>query len=79
MAAVPPSGSLVNVEKIIQQHNKPVAAVAVPAFVTMPESTAKLTDRISNSPSLLEDSVNEVAPKDDFSQIKAKVNVDKTF
>ncbi|XP_011309872.1 uncharacterized protein mtg isoform X2 [Fopius arisanus] len=40
----------------------------LPAFVTMPPSSAQLTNRLSNSQTLLVDSVNEV-PKDDFNQL----------
>lgn len=70
VAAVPPAGSIVNADKLL---NKPVMAIAapnggMPPFVSMPASMAQLTDRISNSPTILEDSVNEVS-KDDSNQV----------
>ncbi|XP_008203949.1 mediator of RNA polymerase II transcription subunit 15 isoform X2 [Nasonia vitripennis] len=70
VAAIPPAGSIVNADKLL---NKPVMAIAapnrgVPPFVGMPASMAQLTDRISNSPTILEDSVNEVS-KDDSNQL----------
>ena len=75
VAAIPPAGSVVNAEKLLQP--RPVAAMAIPpSFVSMPASAAQLTDRISNSPTILEDSVNEVG-KDDNAQVKIKVH--KTF
>ncbi|XP_012265861.2 basic-leucine zipper transcription factor A isoform X2 [Athalia rosae] len=40
----------------------------LPPFIAMPESSAQLTDRISHSPTVLEDSTNEVS-KDDFYQL----------
>ncbi|XP_014204568.1 general transcriptional corepressor CYC8 [Copidosoma floridanum] len=73
VAAVPQSGGT-SLDKILQMQNKPMVVMAIPpAFVRMPESAAQLTDRISNSPTILEESVNEVAPKDDASQIKLKL------
>lgn len=52
---------------------KPITAVLIkdtnlPAFVTMPPSSAQLTNRLSNSPTFLVDSVNEV-PRDDLMQV----------
>ncbi|XP_043279855.1 transcription factor SPT20 homolog isoform X2 [Venturia canescens] len=51
-------------------QRKPVATSngGLPAFVAMPQSSSQLTDRISNSPTLLEDSVNEVS-KDDYAPL----------
>jgi len=40
----------------------------LPPFVAIPQSSAKLTDRISGSGTLLEDSDNEVS-KDDYTQV----------
>jgi len=40
----------------------------LPPFVTIPQSSAKLTDRISGSGTLLQDSDNEVS-KDDYTQV----------
>lgn len=70
VAAIPPAGGVSLVDKLTaQQMIKPVAAIAaVPPFMSMPHSAAQITDRISNSPTLLEDSLNEV-PKDDNTQV----------
>jgi len=40
----------------------------LPPFVAIPQSSAKLTDRISGSGTLLKDSDNEVS-KDDYTQV----------
>lgn len=40
----------------------------LPAFVAIPQSLSELTNRISNSPTLLVDSVNEVS-KDELNQV----------
>lgn len=71
VAATPPAGTMVHVKKVAQ--SKPVAGVllsnnGLPAFIAMPQSSAQLTDRISNSPTILEDSVNEVS-KDESIQV----------
>lgn len=54
----------------LMAQRKPVATSigGLPAFVAMPQSSSQLTDRISNSPTLLEDSVNEVS-KDDYAPV----------
>ncbi|XP_012280799.1 bromodomain-containing protein DDB_G0280777 isoform X2 [Orussus abietinus] len=69
--AVGPGNNAV-AQNVVAQVPKPGSGVVagengLPPFVAMPKSSAQLTDRISNSPTLLEDSVNEV-PKDDSSQ-----------
>ncbi|XP_046751770.1 uncharacterized protein LOC124414754 isoform X2 [Diprion similis] len=56
------SGITANMETVQAYSN------GLPPFVAMPQSSSQLTDRISHSPTLLEDSMNEVA-KDDFYQI----------
>lgn len=73
VAAIPPAGSVVN-----DPLPKPVAGIvipnsALPPFIAMPQSSAKLTSRISHSPTLLEDSVNEVS-KDDDKQVNIRKN-----
>ncbi|XP_043483899.1 transcription factor SPT20 homolog isoform X2 [Leptopilina heterotoma] len=65
VAAIPPAGSVVN-----DPLPKPVAGIvipnsALPPFIAMPKSSAQLTNRISHSPTILEDSVNEVSKDDD--------------
>ncbi|XP_046491701.1 uncharacterized protein mtg isoform X1 [Neodiprion pinetum] len=62
MAQSAPSGITRNTETVQAYSN------GLPPFVAMPQSSSQLTDRISHSPTLLEDSMNEV-PKDDFYQI----------
>lgn len=62
VAAIPPVGSIVEAEA-----TKPISA-GLPPFISMPPSSAQLTDRISNSPNILEDADNEVS-KDDFNQV----------
>ncbi|XP_043257712.1 mediator of RNA polymerase II transcription subunit 15-like [Colletes gigas] len=64
VAAIPPAGSIVEPEPV----SKPISSSGgLPPFISMPPSSAQLTDRISNSPTVLEDSDNEVS-KDDFNQ-----------
>lgn len=64
------AGVAANAEQIGQR--KPAVVLmtdgGLPAFVAMPQSSAQLTDRISNSPTLLEDSVNEVS-KDEYAPV----------
>lgn len=69
VAAIPPAGSVVNADPL----PKPVAGIVIPSsalppFIAMPKSSSQLTDRISHSPTLLEDSVNEVS-KDEYKQV----------
>ncbi|CAK9800400.1 Reticulocyte-binding protein homolog 2a [Anthophora plagiata] len=65
VAAIPPASSIVEPESSV----KPISSNdGLPPFISMPPSSAQLTDRISNSPSILEDADNEV-PKDDFNQL----------
>ena len=51
--------------------NSMLSSGGLPPFVAMPQSSAQLTDRISNSPTILKDSVNEVT-KDDYKQVCIK-------
>ncbi|KAF3428819.1 hypothetical protein E2986_01991 [Frieseomelitta varia] len=63
VAAIPPADS------IVESSSKPTSSSdGLPPFISMPQSSAQLTDRISNSPSILEDSDNEVS-KDDTNQL----------
>ncbi|KAK9305287.1 hypothetical protein QLX08_003642 [Tetragonisca angustula] len=63
VAAIPPADS------IVESSSKPTSSSdGLPPFISMPQSSAQLTDRISNSPSILEDSDNEVS-KDDINQL----------
>lgn len=73
IAAIPPSlGSMV------QATPKPVTGFnGLPPFIAMPQSSAQLTDRISHSPTLLEDSVNEVE-KDNFYQVRIKISFSRS-
>ncbi|XP_076245002.1 mind the gap isoform X2 [Calliopsis andreniformis] len=65
VAAIPPVGSIVEPEPV----SKPTSSSSgLPPFISMPQSSAQLTDRISNSPTILEDADNEVS-KDDFNQL----------
>ncbi|XP_076657770.1 mind the gap isoform X2 [Halictus rubicundus] len=65
VAAIPPAGSIVEPESA----SKPVVANGgLPPFLSMPPSSSQLTDRISNSPTILEDADNEVS-KDDLNQL----------
>ncbi|XP_066592404.1 serine/threonine-protein kinase Wnk-like [Prorops nasuta] len=70
VAAIPPAGSVVDTEAY---QTKPMANVVatggLPPFIAMPQSLSQLTDRISNSPTLLEESDNEVS-KDDLQQVQ---------
>ncbi|CAD1478635.1 unnamed protein product, partial [Heterotrigona itama] len=63
VAAIPPADS------IVESSSKATpSSDGLPPFISMPQSSAQLTDRISNSPSIFEDSDNEVS-KDDFNQL----------
>ncbi|XP_076667870.1 mind the gap isoform X2 [Andrena cerasifolii] len=65
VAAIPPAGSIVEPEAI----SKPMSpGGGLPPFISMPQSSSQLTDRISNNPTILEDADNEVS-KDDFTQL----------
>ncbi|KAJ8678638.1 hypothetical protein QAD02_014425 [Eretmocerus hayati] len=70
VAAIPPAGSIVNVDKLqLQSGMRPMSSMgSLPPFMGMPASTAQITDRISNSPTLLEDAANEV-PKEEIKQL----------
>ncbi|KAI4496161.1 hypothetical protein M0802_008028 [Mischocyttarus mexicanus] len=71
-----PPSVVSTIGNIVQSdHLKPVSAAmtsvtsnGLPPFIAMPQSSSRLTDRISNSPTLLDDSDNEV-PKDDYNQL----------
>ncbi|XP_076177761.1 mind the gap isoform X2 [Ptiloglossa arizonensis] len=65
VAAIPPAASIVETEIT----SKPMSSGGgLPPFISMPQSSAQLTDRISNSPTVLKDSDNEVS-KDDYNQL----------
>lgn len=63
VAAIPPAGS-----QMVEPETSKSTNDGLPPFISMPQSSAQLTDRISNNPAILEDSDNEVS-KDDFSQV----------
>ncbi|XP_070166877.1 histone-lysine N-methyltransferase trithorax isoform X2 [Polyergus mexicanus] len=70
-AAIPQSG-MVEAEVLSPLSSKVTGSLissnaALPPFIAMPQSSIKLTNRISNSGTLQQDSDNEV-PKDDFTQ-----------
>ncbi|XP_076279313.1 mind the gap isoform X2 [Lasioglossum baleicum] len=65
VAAIPPAGSIVEPDSASRTV---VATAGLPPFLSMPPSSAQLTDRISNSPTILEDADNEVS-KDDPNQL----------
>ncbi|KAL6254481.1 hypothetical protein P5V15_014534 [Pogonomyrmex californicus] len=73
IAAIP-SNSMVEAEVLPSSQssktmsNLVTSNAGLPPFMAMPQSSAKLTDRISNSGTLLQDSDNEVS-KDDFTQL----------
>ena len=74
VAAIPPADSIVESSSKVASSSD-----GLPPFISMPQSSAQLTDRISNSPSVLEDSDNEVS-KDDFNQVdKIFLACDKIF
>ncbi|XP_014488645.1 PREDICTED: uncharacterized protein LOC106751904 [Dinoponera quadriceps] len=64
LVAAIPSG----VEVDALSSSKTATNMALPPFIAMPQSSAKITNRISNSGALLQDSDNEVS-KDDYSQL----------
>lgn len=71
IASIPPAG-MVEAE-VLPSSSKATtnlisANVGLPPFIAMPQSLAKLTDRISGSGTLLQDSDNEVS-KDDYTQV----------
>lgn len=71
VAAIPQSG-MVQAEVLSPMSSKVTGTLiasnaALPPFIAMPQSSAKLTNRISNS-GILQDSDNEV-PKDDYTQV----------
>ncbi|XP_034939503.1 basic-leucine zipper transcription factor A isoform X2 [Chelonus insularis] len=71
VAAIPPAGSVVNIQKRISKP-KPdrinVANNGLPAFIAMPQSSTHLTDRISNSSVILIDSANQIS-KDNVAEV----------
>ncbi|KAG7201350.1 hypothetical protein KM043_004118 [Ampulex compressa] len=75
-AVVPAAGSSITVGNVIeieQPAGKPAGTFAssidgLPPFIAMPPSSAQLTDRIGNGPTLIQVSDNEVS-KDDFNQL----------
>ncbi|XP_044006635.1 bromodomain-containing protein DDB_G0280777-like isoform X1 [Aphidius gifuensis] len=54
--------------QVNQGNNMMASNSGLPAFVAIPQSLSELTNRISNSPTLLVDSVNEVS-KDELNQL----------
>lgn len=70
VAAFPPTG-LMEAEVVPSSKtsiNIVSSNAGLPPFIAMPQSSAKITDRISNNPVLLQDSDNEVT-KDEYSQV----------
>ncbi|XP_017764286.1 PREDICTED: mediator of RNA polymerase II transcription subunit 15-like [Eufriesea mexicana] len=65
VAAIPPVGSIIEPDPSSKSGSP---SDSLPPFISMPQSLSQLTDRISNSPVILEDSDNEVS-KDDFNQL----------
>lgn len=71
VAAIPPAASIVETEIT----SKPMSSGGgLPPFISMPQSSAQLTDRISNSPTVLKDSDNEVS-KDDYNQVNISASM----
>lgn len=73
VAAIPPAGSIVNMNNKIASDSKPLTSVVSVSnsglpFIAMPESSAQLTDRISHSPAIIQDSDNQLS-KDNFIQV----------
>lgn len=69
VAAVPPGGLIeADLSSLKATTNLASSNGALPPFIAMPQSSAKLTNRISSSATLLQDSDNEVS-KDDFNQV----------
>ncbi|XP_018401539.1 PREDICTED: alpha-protein kinase 1-like [Cyphomyrmex costatus] len=70
IASIPPVG-MIEAEALPSSKataNSISSNVGLPPFIAMPQSSSKLTDRISGSSTLLQDSDNEVS-KDDFTQL----------
>ncbi|XP_018314092.1 transcription factor SPT20 homolog isoform X2 [Mycetomoellerius zeteki] len=70
IASIPPVG-MVGAEALPSSKataNSISSNAGLPPFIAMPQSSTKLTNRISSSGSLLQDSDNEVS-KDDFTQL----------
>lgn len=65
VAAIPPADSIVEPGLSLKSAS---SSDGLPPFISMPQSSSQLTDRISNSPTILHDSDNEVS-KDDFNQV----------
>lgn len=65
VAAIPPADSIVEPGLSLKSAS---SSDGLPPFISMPQSSSQLTDRISNSPTILHDSDNEVS-KDDFNQL----------
>ncbi|EFN80140.1 hypothetical protein EAI_05947 [Harpegnathos saltator] len=79
VAAIPSGGQVVEVDALPSSKTATNMASlngALPPFVAMPPSSAKITDRISNSGTLLQDSDNEVS-KDDYSQVQLPLPSDE--
>ncbi|XP_072754680.1 uncharacterized protein Mtg isoform X2 [Anoplolepis gracilipes] len=73
VVAAVPQNSMVEAEVLSPLSSKVTgnlisSSAALPPFIAMPQSSSKLTNRISNSGTLLQDSDNEV-PKDDYTQL----------
>ncbi|XP_067205895.1 uncharacterized protein [Linepithema humile] len=68
VAAVSPGLVETDVSALKTTTNLASSNGALPPFIAMPQSSAKLTNRISSSATLLQDSDNEVS-KDDFNQL----------
>lgn len=73
VAAIPPAGSVVNMNNRIATDSKPLTSVLSVSnsglpFIAMPESSAQLTDRISHSPAVSQESDNQLS-KDNYIQV----------
>lgn len=72
VVAAVPSGGIIEIDALPSSSktasNLISANNGLPPFIAMPQSSAKLTDRISSSATLLQDSDNEVS-KDDYKQV----------
>lgn len=72
IAAIPPGG-MIETEVLPSSLSKATtnlisANAGLPPFIAMPQSSAKLTNRISGSSTVLQDSDNEVS-KDEYTQV----------
>lgn len=72
VAAIPQNG-MVEAEVLSPLSSKVtgnliLSNAALPPFIAMPQSSMKLTNRVGNSGTSLQESDNEV-PKDDFTQV----------